>query len=225
MKTLMPAHRLAVLCAGAAAFAAAVACTCTLPLSLQATPTETLPPVLVATQPAPTATTEPTATPTAAVTVSPTTAAPIVVLPTKTKLPPTITPTTTPTTAPPPGGGSWGIVKSDLELYGASQVSPIGATTTLTLDVRNYGPHDYEGPLSVVCVAQGFPRADPSQVCPPAVANVTVQILQVVGTGQFNVDLLMTSPACFYPAGQCSIIVPDNKDPNPANNQYGFSLP
>ena len=225
MKTLMPAHRLAVLCAGAAAFAAAVACTCTLPLSLQATPTETLPPVLVATQPAPTATTEPTATPTAAVTVSPTAAAPIVVLPTKAKLPPTITPTITPTTAPPPGGGSWGIVKSDLELYGASQVSPIGATTTLTLDVRNYGPHDYEGPLSVVCVAQGFPRADPSQVCPPAVANVTVQILQVVGTGQFNVDLLMTSPACFYPAGQCSIIVPDNKDPNPANNQYGFSLP
>jgi hypothetical protein len=208
-----------------AAFAAVVACTCTLPLGLQPTPTETLPPVLIATQPAPTATTEPTATPTAAVIVTLTAPAPIVVLPTKTKLPPTITPTITPTTAPPPGGGSWGIVKSDLELYGASQVSPIGATTTLTLDVRNYGPHDYEGPLSVVCVAQGFPRADPSQVCPPAVANVTVQILQVVGTGQFNVDLLMTSPACFYPAGQCSIIVPDNKDPNPANNQYGFSLP
>jgi hypothetical protein len=204
------------------AIATALACTCTLPLSLRATPTETLPPVLIATQPAPTATSEPTATPTAAVTLSPTPtpAAPIVVLPTKTKLPPTITLTS----APPPGGGFWGIAKSDLELYGASQVSPIGATTTLTLDVRNYGPHDYEGPLSVVCVAQGFPRLDPSQFCPPAIANVTVQWLQGVGIGQFNVDLLMTNPACVYPAGQCSIIVPDDKDPNPANNQTGFAL-
>jgi hypothetical protein len=219
---VLPHHlRIAFVGAVMVAIAAALACTCTLPLSLQPTPTETLPPVLTATQPAPTATTEATATPTAAVIVTQTAPAPIVVTATKAKA----TPTITLTSAPPPGGGSWGIVKSDLELYGASRVSPIGATTTLTLDVRNYGPHDYEGPLSVVCVAQGFPRADPSQVCPPAVANVTVQILQVVGTGQFNVDLLMTSPACFYPAGQCSIIVPDNKDPNPANNQYGFALP
>jgi hypothetical protein len=207
-----------------AAFAAVVACTCTLPLGLQPTPTETLPPVLIATQPPPTVA---TIAPTASVVVSPTptAAAPIVVLPTKTKRPPTITPTITPTTAPPPGGGWSGIAKSDLELYGASRVSPIGATTTLTLDVRNLGPSTYDGPVRVVCVAQGYQIADASQACAPAVADVTVQILQSVGTGHFDVDLLMTSPACFYPGGQCSLIVPDNKDPVPANNQYGFSLP
>lgn len=210
--------RLALICSGMLAIAAALACTCTLPLGLQPTPTETLPPVLVATQPEPTAV---TLVPTASVTVSPTVPAPIVVTATKAKA----TPTITITSAPPPGGGSWGIAKSDLELYGASPVSPIGSTTTLTLDVRNYGPSDYEGPVRVVCVGPGFPRTDPNLVCPPAIVDVNVTILQGVGTGHFNVDLLMTSPACFYPAGQCSLIVPDDKDPNPANNQTGFVLP
>ena len=216
MRALPHQLRLALIFAGMAALAAALACTCTLPLSLQPTPTETLPPVLVATQSPSTLTSEPTAT----VTVTLTAPAPIVVLPTKTKVPPTITLTS----APPPGGGSWGIAQSDLELYGVSQVSPIGATTTITLDVRNYGPHDYEGPVRVVCVGPGFLRADPSQPCAPAVVDTNVTILQGVGTGHFNVDLI-TSPACFYPGGQCSLIVPDDKDPNPANNQYGFALP
>ncbi|MCJ7511653.1 MAG: hypothetical protein MUO23_01630 [Anaerolineales bacterium] len=222
MPPILRRHRIAVVCVGMAAFAAVLACTCKLPLSLQPTPTETLPPVLTETQAPPTvATTEPTATATAAVIVAPTTAVPIVVPATKTKVPPTITLTT----APPPGGGSWGIVQSDLELYGVSRVSPIGATTTLTLDVRNYGPNAFEGPLRVVCVAQGYQLADASQPCAPAVADVTVEIHQGVGTGHFDVSLSMTNPACFYPGGQCSIIVPENKDPNPANNQYGFSLP
>ena len=214
MRILPHQLRLTFICAGMVAVAAVLACTCTLPLSLQPTPTETLPPVLVATQSAPTATGEPTAT----VTVTPT--PPIVLPPTKTKVPATITPTT----APPPGGGSWGIVQSDLELYGVSPVSPIGTTTTLTLDVRNYGPDDFEGSLRVVCVGPGFLRADPSQSCAPAVVDTSVTILQGVGTGHFNVDLL-TNAACFYPGGQCSLIVPDNKDPNTANNQYGFALP
>ncbi len=146
--------------------------------------------------------------------------APIVVLPTKTSVPPTITPTA----APPPGGGSSGIAKSDLELYGVSPVSPVGATTTVTLDVRNLGPHDYEGPVRVVCVGPGFPRTDPNLVCPPAIVDINVTIFQGVGTGHFNVDLY-TSAACYYPGVQCSLIVPDDKDPNTANNQYGFAIP
>lgn len=224
MPPILRRHGIAVMCVGMAAFAALLACTCKLPLSLQPTPTETLPPVLTATQAPPTvATTEPTATPTAAVIVTLPAPAPIVVTATKATV--TLTPTITLTSAPPPGGGSWGIAQSDLELYGISQVSPIGATTTITLDVRNYGPHNYEGPVRVICVAPGFPRTDPNLVCPPAIVDVNVTIHQGVGTGQFNVDLLMTSPACFYPGGSCSIIVPDNKDPNPANNQYGFALP
>ncbi len=196
--------------------AAALACTCTLPLSLKPTPTETLPPVLVATQPPPTVTIEPAATVT--VTVTPT--VPVAVLPTKTNVPPTITLTV----APPPGGGSSGIAQSDLELYGVSPVSSVGTTTTVTLDVRNNGPHDYEGSLRVVCVGPGFHRTDPVQVCPPAVVDTSVTILQGVGTGHFNVDLF-TSPVCYYPGVQCSLIVPDNKDPNTGNNQYGFAIP
>jgi hypothetical protein len=196
--------------------AAALACTCTLPLSLKPTPTETPPPVLIATLPPPTLTSEPIATLT--VTVTPT--VPVTVLPTKTSVPPTITLTV----APPPGGGSWGIVQSDLELYGVSPASAVGTTTTVTLDVRNNGPHDYEGSLRVVCVGPGFVRADPSQSCPPAVVDTSVTILQGVGTGHFNVDLY-TSPVCYYPGVQCSLLVPDNKDPNTGNNQYGFALP
>jgi hypothetical protein len=206
MTSLSTRLRLALNCAGMLAIAAALACTCTLPLSLQATPTETLPPVLVATQPAPTAV---TLVPAASVTISPTLLAPIVVTLTKTRVTTTITPTTGP---PPPGGGSSGIAQSDLEIYGLSPILPVGNTTTLTFDVRNNGP------------SQGFLRADLSQACAPAAADVSVHILQSVGTGHFNVDLI-TNPACVYPGGQCSIIVPDNKDPNPANNQYGFTLP
>jgi hypothetical protein len=115
----------------------------------------------------------------------------VAVLPTKTSVPPTITYTV----APPPGGGSWGIVQSDLELYGASPVSSVGATTTVTLDVRNNGPSDYQGPVRVVCVGPGFHRTDPVQVCPPAVVDTSVTILQGVGTGPCNVDLY-TIPVC-----------------------------
>lgn len=210
--------RIACVCAGMVAIAAALACTCTLPLSLRPKSTEALPPVFVATQPPPTLTSEHTATPTVTVTVTPT--VPVAFLPTKTSAPSTITLTV----APPPGGGSWGIVQSDLELYGVSPVSPVGTTTTVTLDVRNNGPHDYEGSLRVVCVGPGFQRTDPVQVCPPAVVDTSVTILQGVGTGHFNVDLY-TSPVCYYPGVQCSLIVPDNKDPNTGNNQYGFAIP
>jgi hypothetical protein len=54
--------------------------------------------------------------------------------------------------------------------------------------------------------------------------DTSVTILQGVGTGHFSVDLY-TIPVCYYPGVQCSLIVPDDKDPNPANNQYGFSIP
>lgn len=129
------------------------------------------------------------------------------------------------TLAPPPGGGWYGIAQSDLELYGATRVSDLGATTTITLDVRNLGPSEFQGPLRVVCVGQDFPLAKPAQACSPAVVDTTVTLTQSVGTVHFNTDLLMTSPACLYPGVQCSLIVPDGKDPNPANNQYGFALP
>lgn len=218
MRSLPPRVRLAVVCAGMLAIAAALACTCSLPLSLRPTPTETLPPVLVATQPEPTAE---TLEPTASVTVSPTVSAPIVITATKSKA----TPTITLTSAPPPGGGSYGLTQSDLELYGVTRVSDIGAATTITLDVRNLGPSAYEAPLRVVCVGAGFMLADPGQACSPAMVDTTVTIAQGVGTGHFNVDLLMTSPACYYPGVQCSLIPSEGKDPNPDNNQYGFSLP
>jgi hypothetical protein len=217
MRPLLRHHRFVAAWAGMETFAAVLACSCKFPLSLQTTPTETLPPVLTTTQPPPTVA---TVVPAASVTGTPASAVPIAVTATKTNAPPTITPTI----APPPGGGSWGIVQSDLEPYGVSPVSPVGATTTLSLDVRNYGPHDYQGPVRVVCVGPGFLRADAGQSCAPAVVDINVTIFQGVGTGHFNVDLT-TSPACFYPGVQCSLIVPDSKDPNTANNQYGFALP
>jgi hypothetical protein len=189
-------------------------------MALQPTPAPSLPAAHTATQPplpatvdlaAPTGTLSPPLTVTQSKPAAPTHALP--------------SPTGTHTLAPPLGDGWYGIAQSNLELWGATRVSDLGATTTIALDVRNLGPSEFQGPLRVVCVGQGWLLAEPAKACSPVVVDTTVTLTQSVGTGHFNADLLMTSPACFYPGAKRSLIVPDGKDPNPANNHYGFALP
>jgi hypothetical protein len=141
--------------------------------------------------------------------------------PTKT---PTSTPTSTPTEQPPPpGGGSSGITKSDLEI---TNIGPVPTTRAekVFVDLKNNGPDTFSGQIRVVCVGAGYHRTTPNQMIPTA-SDELINLTIGVGTGFFYPSMIIDVPIYSYSPIQCIIEVPDNKDPNTSNNTYSILIP
>lgn len=125
---------------------------------------------------------------------------------------------------PPPGGGSWGISKSDIEVLKVASSSTTGPGT-LYVDIRNNGPKEFSGELHVGCSGMAYVRSDLSlaPVQPNSNENITITI--GLGTGFFYTSLRIDPVSYIYPVIQCVIEVPDDRDPDTSNNSGTLNIP
>jgi hypothetical protein len=144
---------------------------------------------------------------------------PLPTLPPPTQVPPTLTPKPTKTPKPTATLSD----KSDIEVLNIAPVSTTRADI-IYIDIRNNGPVEYKGKVSVVCAGAYFLRSDPTQQIPLSYAE-EISIDIGVGTGFFYVNLTVDPISFIYPVIQCIVAVPDNKDPDPNNNTGALGIP
>jgi hypothetical protein len=140
--------------------------------------------------------------------------------PTATQVPPAATATSGLATM---DSGAWIGDQSDIQVLKVWATS-LTAPGKIGIDIRNNGPKEFSGSFHVVCTGVSFNRAIPNATIPIA-SEETVPDDISVGTGFFYTSLEVDPATYSYPVIQCTVGVPDNKDPNPNNNAGATNIP